>query len=51
MKKKPPELIKTTLRLPRKVWDDARIEAIRQHKTLQQFLTDVLTAATRKGGN
>ncbi len=49
MRKKPTEVIKTTLRLPRPLWDAVRIEAIRRHLTIQQYLVEVLTEATRKG--
>lgn len=50
MKKPTTEFVKTTLRLPRKLWDETRIAAIRERKTVTQYLIAVLTAANKKAG-
>ena len=44
------EIVKTTLRVPRSLWDQIRHRAIKEHLTLQELVNKALTEYVRKGG-
>ena len=51
MKTKNTELVKTTLRLPKKIFQDAKIRAILEERNLQELVAEALeTYLKKKGG-
>ena len=48
--KEPEDLVKTTLRLPRKLWRDARVRALDEGTGFQELVTRALESYLKKGG-
>ena len=44
MKTKKPEMVKTTLRLPKQIFQAAKVRAIHEERNLQDILADALEA-------
>jgi hypothetical protein len=44
------ESLKTSLRLPKTLWDEARMQAIREGRNAQEIVADALRAYLKKGG-
>lgn len=44
------DLVKTTLRLPRKLWREARIRALDEGTDFQDLVTRALKSYLKKGG-
>jgi len=51
MAKRKADIIKTTLRVPKTLWDRVKIEAIKRNTTAESFIIQALTAELKKGGN
>lgn len=57
MKTKKPEMVKTTLRVPKQIFQAAKVRAIHEERNLQEILSDALEAYLKtkikktKGGN
>ena len=45
-----PHIIKTTIRVPKQLWDQVRIRAIEQSTTAEAFVVKALGESLRKGG-
>jgi predicted HicB family RNase H-like nuclease len=50
MDEKGEEIVRTTLRVPRKLWDEVRHRAIKDHLSLQDLVIRALTEYVKKGG-
>ena len=50
MKKSKEQIVKTTIRVPKSVWDAVRIQAIKQNISAEKFVVEALTRHL-KGGN
>jgi hypothetical protein len=50
MKTKNTELVKTTLRLPKKIFQDAKIRAILEERNLQELVAEALDSYLKKKG-
>lgn len=46
---KEPEIVKTTLRVPREVLDKAKIQAIKEHISLQDLIIKALQSYAKGG--
>ena len=52
MKAKNTELVKTTLRLPKKLFQEAKIRAVLEERNLQELVAEALeTYLKKKGGH
>ena len=51
MKKPKEEIVKTTIRVPKQLWDKVRIEAIKQNTSAEAFVVKALGEHLKKGGN
>jgi len=51
MQKSKEEIIKTTIRVPRQLWDKVRIRAIEQSTSAEAMVIKALTELLKKGGN
>lgn len=51
MKIKKPELVKTTLRLPKKIFQDAKIRAVIEERNLQELVAEALETYLKKKGS
>ena len=50
MKTKKPELVKTTLRLPKKIFQEAKIRAVLEERNLQEIVAEALESYLKKKG-
>ena len=50
MKIKKPELIKTTLRLPKKLFQEAKIRAVLEERNLQELVAEGIELYLKKKG-
>ncbi len=51
MPKSNPEIIKTTIRVPKALWDKVRIRAIHEGSSAEAIVISALGEYLRKGGN
>ena len=50
MKPKATEMVKTTLRLPKKLFQEAKIRAVMEERNLQDIVADALKSYLKKKG-
>lgn len=50
-KPKAEEIIKTTIRVPKQLWDKVRIRAIEQNTSAEALVVKALGELLRRGGN
>ena len=50
MKSKAKELVKTTLRLPKKLLQEAKIKAVMEERNLQEIVAEALASYLKKKG-
>ena len=51
MKTKNTELVKTTLRLPKKIFQEAKIKAVLEERNLQELVAEALETYLKKKGS
>jgi hypothetical protein len=51
MSKPKEEIIKTTIRVPKQLWDKVRIRAIEQNTSAEAMVIKALSEHLKKGGN